>query len=56
MVYVLDSDIIVSEFNLLSRYNIHFWTNTKAWNFSSLPVYELNSTQLFFDKNDFGIK
>ena len=24
---VLDCDIVVSEFELQSRYNVHFWTN-----------------------------
>ena len=28
VVYVLDCNIIVSKFELQSRYYIHFWTNT----------------------------
>ena len=32
----LDSDIVVSEFELQSRYYIHFWTNALAKSMNSL--------------------
>ena len=37
---VLDCDIVVSEFELLSRYYVHFRTNAlgKGMNFTYLPV------------------
>ena len=35
---MLDSDIVVSEFELQSRYYIHFWTNTPGKDMnSSIP-------------------
>ena len=47
---VLDSDIVVSEFELLLRYYVHFWTNTlktgKDWIVQLLSFY----------RDDFGIK
>ena len=46
MANVLDCDIVVSEFELQSRYNIHFHTNTfwKGMTPSYSPRYGLNST------------
>ena len=42
---VLDSDIVVREFELQSRYNVHFRINTlgKGMNLLNLPCTELNS-------------
>ena len=43
---VLDSDILVSEFELQSRYYVHFRTNTlgQSWNLPILPSYGLDNT------------
>ena len=50
VINVLDGDIIVSEFNLQSRYVIHFWANTldKVVNILIPPhtSYILNSSSI----------
>ena len=45
---VLDSNIIKSEFELLSLYYVHFWTNTLGKGMNSLitPNNGLNSTTI----------
>ena len=44
--HILDCDIVMSEFELQSRYFVHFWTNTlgKRMNLLISSSYELNST------------
>ena len=46
--YVLDCDIIVSEFELQSCYYIHFWTNTFGKRHERFYpfIYELNNTAI----------
>ena len=53
---ILDSD--VSQLKLQSHYYIHFWTNNlwKGMNTSFSPSYALNSTTLFFYRNNFCIQ
>ena len=45
VVNLLDSDIEVSEFELQSRYSVHFWTNAswERYELSYSPIYGLNS-------------
>ena len=46
MVKVMDSEIVVSEFELQSHYHIHFRTNTLGKDVNPFypPIYGLNST------------
>ena len=52
---VLDCEIILSEFELHSRYYVHFWANTLGNNVNSYISLALGKI-LFFYKNGFGIK
>ena len=58
-VNVLDCDIVVSEFELKSRFSVHFQTNAlgEGKNLLNLhPAVGLILPLLFFFMNDFGIK
>ena len=39
---VLDCDIVISEFELQSCNNVHFWTNTLGKGMNSPPYYPSN--------------
>ena len=58
MVKTLDCRIVVSEFELQSRYYDHFRTNTLAegMNRLILPAMGWIASLLFYYKNGFGIK
>ena len=58
MVKAMDCRIVISEFELKSRYYVHFRTNTlgKGMNPLILPVMGEILTLLFFSKDSFGIK
>ena len=58
MVKVMDWGIVVSEFEVKSRYYVHFWTNTfgKGMKHLILPAMGLNSTTTVFLGEWLGIK
>ena len=60
MVKSLDCRIVVSEFELQSRYYVHFWTNTfgKGMNPLILPSmgYLNGTTTVLLKKDGFGIE
>ena len=58
MVKEMDCRIVISEFELYSRYYVHFRTNTleKGMNALILPAMGQIVPQLFFSKDGFGIK
>ena len=49
-------DIVVSEFELQSRYYVHFRTNILGEGMSPPPSFQLMISSLFFCKDAFGIK
>ena len=55
MVILLNCDIGVSEFELQSRYYVHFWTNVlaKDMNLQIPPIKGKIVTVLSFDKDSF---
>ena len=55
---MLDRKIVVSRFELLSRYNVHIQTNTIAIGMNPLtpPAKDLIIASLFFYKDGFDIK
>ena len=55
---MLDNNIVVSEFELKSRYYVHFRTNTHGKSMNSLiyPGIDYKVPQLSFYKDGFGIK
>ena len=56
---VFDFDIIVNEFELKSRYNVHFWSNTIGKYIKSLiqpPVMSEIASPQHFEPNSFGIE
>ena len=54
MFKALNSGIVVSEFELQSRYYVHFGTNTHGKR--SEPPYPASNLLLVFKKDGFGIK
>ena len=58
MANVLYTDIVVSEFELWSRYYIHFWISALEKGMKSLipPAIVYIVLLLFFSKDIFGIK
>ena len=58
MVKVMDCGIVISEFELQSRYNINFRTNThgKGMKPLNLPAIGQIVVLVFFSKDGFGIK
>ena len=57
MVNVLDSDIVVSEFELRSRYYVHFLSNTRGKSMHILICSVMGEYHYcYFYKDGFGIK